>query len=822
MRRILCLMLVALMLLALPTSVSAAELDGQAAAEKLHALGLLAGVGTNADGSVNFDTAGNLNRAQAITQIVRFLGAEKTALSESNAHPFSDVPAWAVPYVSYAYANKITNGVSAKQFGSDALMSDAAFLTLVLRVLGYDDVAGDFAWDNPYALAKKAGLVYSDVADRDFTRGEAFLVCYRALTAPVKSGDSLKDQLIAKGVFTADAFAAVTKDVPESRLYTIDELNVDTTAGSHAEEDIFATSLEINYRDTVQLSNNLVGTTLYTDVFYPRIQKVRDDLYLLTYMTGQFGGSVLYYATSADGVNWNYPEELWVRTEREGGERFTYEEGPLAGKTSSLTAVNPDFCVLQNGDILAVYYVRPTTSQDKYEPYFQYCGVFLKRGTVNADNTITWGKQQQLTRGRGWEPAIHQRPDGRIEVYWTNASTGIQTYGDADWSCTCMVYSDDNGFTWTPDIEAWKDTNYLYIDIFQQHAGMYQPPITDAEGKLVYPEPVPFFKGQMPVVTTLYNGKSLLAVEVRANEGNTTFFITLATSGENGEWTPLAYGEDATEITDAISIENRTEGAGPYVSTFPSGEVFLVYSRSSRTLGRLVSPDGKTEGTEFLPIPQMTNGIWPCCAVVDSHKAMSAVRSDGGDDGVSLFINTLYLNHRISAKKAAIEVDGYTNDWMANKDALFVGSESQAQTTVRVAHDETNVYFLFSLLDYYLTGEDAVTVCVADTAVSDRRITVFTDGRATLETYQAGQKLKSAALYGAKTVIKGTVNDNSDKDEGVVIEIAVPKATLGLENASDMQVRLMLTNNDGGESVTDTLTDVSEVYTENWPTVTLD
>ena len=79
MKRVLCLLLTALMLFsALSLSLSAAEaLDGQTAAENLHALGLLAGVGKNADGSVNFDVNGNLTRAQAITQIVRFLGAEK-------------------------------------------------------------------------------------------------------------------------------------------------------------------------------------------------------------------------------------------------------------------------------------------------------------------------------------------------------------------------------------------------------------------------------------------------------------------------------------------------------------------------------------------------------------------------------------------------------------------------------------------------------------------------------------------------------------------------------------------------------------------------
>ena len=46
------------------------------AASALHELGLLAGVGTKADGSINFDEGGSLTRAQSITQVVRFLGKE--------------------------------------------------------------------------------------------------------------------------------------------------------------------------------------------------------------------------------------------------------------------------------------------------------------------------------------------------------------------------------------------------------------------------------------------------------------------------------------------------------------------------------------------------------------------------------------------------------------------------------------------------------------------------------------------------------------------------------------------------------------------------
>lgn len=192
--------------------MAAPKSEGQTAAEKLHTLGLLAGVGNNADGSVNFDVNGSLTRAQSVVQIVRFLGAEKTATTETNANPFTDLANWAVPYVSYAYANNITSGRSATTFDPDTAMNDAGFLTLLLRVLGYadkNDGSGDFVWNNPYTLAKQVGLLDSTTPDASFTRGDAFVICYRALTATVKSGDKLCDRLVKVGAADAKTMASV-------------------------------------------------------------------------------------------------------------------------------------------------------------------------------------------------------------------------------------------------------------------------------------------------------------------------------------------------------------------------------------------------------------------------------------------------------------------------------------------------------------------------------------------------------------------------------------------------------------------------------------
>ncbi len=218
-------LLLALMLgaSAVPTAFAAEE-NGADAANALYTLGLLAGKGTLADGSINFDLSSNLTRAESITQVVRFLGAEKDATANTNTHPFTDLLTWAVPYISYAYANGITAGVSATKFDCNSAMSDYAFLTAILRVLGYKDAEGDFSWNTPYALAKTVGLIENETPDTNFTRGDAFVICFNALTATVKSGDKICDRLVKSGAVNADVMNSVIGS--ESDGLTVGNVNI--------------------------------------------------------------------------------------------------------------------------------------------------------------------------------------------------------------------------------------------------------------------------------------------------------------------------------------------------------------------------------------------------------------------------------------------------------------------------------------------------------------------------------------------------------------------------------------------------------------------
>lgn len=170
------------------------------AAERLKALRLFQGVGTNADGSTNFDLERAPSRTEALVMLIRLLGKESEAMSGSWTHPFTDVPTWADKYVCYAYQNKLTNGVSATEFGTGTA-SGQMYLTFVLRALGYSDAGGaDFTWDKPEELAQVVTILPSSVHMDDFLRADVVTISEAALSARIKdSRDTLLDKLIAEG-----------------------------------------------------------------------------------------------------------------------------------------------------------------------------------------------------------------------------------------------------------------------------------------------------------------------------------------------------------------------------------------------------------------------------------------------------------------------------------------------------------------------------------------------------------------------------------------------------------------------------------------------
>lgn len=193
-------------------------------AAQLKELGLFQGVSENNDGSADFDLSREPSRAEALTMLVRALGKGSEAEASPKTHPFTDVPAWADGYVSYAYDNGLTNGVSATLFGAERTASAEMYLTFMLRALGYSEGAyGDFTWDAPQALAAWCGILPARVDGTDFLRADAVDVSCAALYANRKGTQTtLHEALAAEGVFTGEQFDTAFPNDPFADFRLLD------------------------------------------------------------------------------------------------------------------------------------------------------------------------------------------------------------------------------------------------------------------------------------------------------------------------------------------------------------------------------------------------------------------------------------------------------------------------------------------------------------------------------------------------------------------------------------------------------------------------
>ncbi len=207
MKRILSVFLCILMCLSLCFTAVAED----ALALRLEELGLLKGVGTNDDGTTNFDLDSTPNRIEALVMLVRMLGKDEEAENYGKTHPFSDVPPWADGYVSYAYDNRLTNGVSETLFDGESFIRTEMYLTFTLRALRFSDLYNrDFSWDNPWELAELCDILPQNIDKENFSREDMINITSAALFSYIKhsGATTLYESLIDSGVFTKEDFDA--------------------------------------------------------------------------------------------------------------------------------------------------------------------------------------------------------------------------------------------------------------------------------------------------------------------------------------------------------------------------------------------------------------------------------------------------------------------------------------------------------------------------------------------------------------------------------------------------------------------------------------
>ncbi len=181
----------------------------QSYAEGLCKLGLFLGT----DAGFELDRA--LTRTEAVVMTLRTMGKADEAAEYPKTHSFTDVPAWADAYISYAFDNEITQGVSETLFGAGDMVESNMFLTFILRAMGYEDGDyKDFLWQMPYALAGELDMLPTEADIVDFKRGDAVTLMTAALFAKCKDDVYLYEKLISDGVFTKEEWERAFAEMP--------------------------------------------------------------------------------------------------------------------------------------------------------------------------------------------------------------------------------------------------------------------------------------------------------------------------------------------------------------------------------------------------------------------------------------------------------------------------------------------------------------------------------------------------------------------------------------------------------------------------------
>ena len=584
---------------------------------------------------------------------------------------------------------------------------------------------------------------------------------------------------------------------------SITSFNLSSEEGS-ADDDNAYVELDRTTLNTLTEENH----SRYQNAFYPRITKVKDDLYLLTFNYTQTGQHI-YYATSTDGKKWAEPKVLYGSSYAVNANTDT--TGSLAGLSDQFFAATADHCVLDDGTILCVYSRRAVKGYSSNE----YTGLHtleLIRGTVGKNNTITWSTPTSIYHGHSWEPEIIQRSNGDIEIYWSHGAPMIHKYGfheDMRSSGVAMISSSDGGYTWTPNVTA-DDTNYYAGKrIYQYNAGKF----TLASG-----EKVNFYHGQMPGVVELVDGRIMVAAEARTTS-RSYHMISAAWSQSGGIWKELGMNEAGPSTVK----EDNFKGAAPTLSRFDSGEVLLTYNAnragSNMLYSRLLNKSGSDIATAYEYNALYTEGVidsgfWSASSIVDSHTAILAmsykkyqglepeVTTDEAGEEITTLHNTtvigkVRLNHTINAVKKNMVAEGNLQEWKNITDALFVGSlDDTVQATYRFAYDDDYIYVAIDRTDKSNNKEDTNYVYIAS----------------------GNSYINATISYGEYTLPNGVTGGTKNASGGRVYELRFDRAALGLTGDC---IRVCPGFTDVATGINDSIDGISLTDTSTWIKINL-
>ncbi len=248
MKKVIIALAAALSLSAAPASADTVDWNDSDIMPLLNALGIMEGDGY---GDYSLDRA--VSRAEMAKITVNSSSYKDQTAIGMSVSPFKDVPSssWAAPYILNGSSNGLFKGYIDGSFRPDDTVTYEEAVTMMLRVLGYDD--SNFGASYPYGqvnFAKNIDLL--DNVDGEYgtamTRSQIARMVYNALRANNSSGTQLIK--IFKAQFVEDV---VITDVPKSNGGKVTTSNGSYYAYSGFDNDYLGLNGDIVVNDSNKL-----------------------------------------------------------------------------------------------------------------------------------------------------------------------------------------------------------------------------------------------------------------------------------------------------------------------------------------------------------------------------------------------------------------------------------------------------------------------------------------------------------------------------------------------------------------------------------------
>lgn len=267
---------------------------------------------------------------------------------------------------------------------------------------------------------------------------------------------------------------------------------------------------------------------------YPRAKRLSNGDIMLGYHYGTKMGTFGTYVT--------------LRKSRDGGKSWYMTDDVERPEADFWGFSNVDFVELGGGRMILV-----TAARGKPEPgrpqFLSECERSELRIRFSDNYGATWGPPHGIARGRGrlWEPAFANLPNGDLAIYFANEAPDLSRNGQLQQRIE-VTTSSDKGKTWNTPVEV------------SYHKGM---------------------RNGMPAVILLKNGRMACAQEIVGDNSSPWITQTRGTRNEKEEY---------------VAQNSYGFGGAPFLLKAPDGTTLLSFHSSH---SRPPAPEGTPDPWAF-------------------------------------------------------------------------------------------------------------------------------------------------------------------------------------------------------------------------------